>query len=78
MPKLDEAKERLGFLKFWLGVFVTLLAGIISWIFTNYKTYTDPLEFFSVCICAIGLLVLIILGNLKSKKILKEIRDLKK
>jgi len=75
MPKLDEAKERLGILKFWLGIFVTILVGLISWIFTHYKDYADKLEFYSVCMCSALLLILILLGNAKSKKILKEIKD---
>ena len=78
MPKLDEAKERLGMLKFWLGIFVTILVGLISWIFTHYKDYADKLEFYSVCMCAALLLILILLGNAKSKRILKEIKELKK
>ena len=78
MTKLDEAKERLGMLKFWLGIFVTILVGLISWILTHYKDYADKLEFYSVCMCAALLLILILLGNAKSKKILKEIKDLKK
>ena len=28
MPKLDEAKERLGLLKFWLGIFVATFIAI--------------------------------------------------
>lgn len=30
MPKLDEAKERLGLLKFWLGIFVATFLGLAS------------------------------------------------
>lgn len=37
MAKLDEAKERLGLLKFWLGAFVACFVGIGAWCATNYK-----------------------------------------
>ena len=78
MPKLDEAKERLGFLKFWLGVFVAIFVGLIGWIATNYASFKDGLIFSGACICAVVCLVCIIFGNRYAMKILKEIRDLKK
>ncbi|MDL0089172.1 hypothetical protein [Campylobacter gastrosuis] len=78
MPKLDEAKERLGLLKFWLGVFVAIFVGLISWIATNYTSFKDSLIFYGACICAVVFLICIILGNRYAMKILKEIRDLKK
>lgn len=77
MPKLDEAKERLGLLKFWLGIFVATFIGLASWIATHYENYNNPVIFYGACICAIMLLILIFLGNKKSKNILKEIRNLK-
>ena len=39
MPKLDEAKERLGLLKFWLGIFVATFIAIGGWCATNYKIF---------------------------------------
>lgn len=78
MPKLDEAKERLGLLKFWLGIFVAIFLALISWIATHYKNIDDKFIFYSACICSIILLVLIYFANKQSRKILKEIRNLKK
>ncbi|PPB51195.1 hypothetical protein [Campylobacter hyointestinalis] len=74
---MDEAKERLGFLKFWLGVFVAIFIGLVSWIATNYTSFKDDLVFYGACVCAIVCLICIIFGNRYAMKILKEIRDLK-
>jgi len=35
MPKLDELKERLGILKFWLGVIVGVFTAIFGWIISS-------------------------------------------
>lgn len=78
MPKLDEAKERLGLLKFWLGIFVATFIAIGGWCATNYKIFQDTIPLFVLAAFAeIILLSLIKYTNSKIKLILKEIRDLK-
>lgn len=37
MSKLDEKKERLGLLKFWLGVIVGSFLANVAWLATNYN-----------------------------------------
>lgn len=78
MPKLDEAKERLGLLKFWLSIFVAIFVGLVGWIATHYKSFDDAFIFYGACICAVTMLILIFFANKQSKNILKEIRNLKK
>lgn len=79
MPKLDEAKERLGLLKFWIGIFVATFIAIGGWCATNYKIFQDTIPLFVLAAFAeIILLSLIKYTNSKIKLILKEIRDLKK
>lgn len=45
---LDELKERLSYLKFWLGIVVATFLAIVGWVITNYSK-TD----FYLIICAI-------------------------
>ena len=79
MAKLDEAKERLGLLKFWLGAFVACFVGIGAWCATNYKLFSDAyLLFVLSALAEFVLLYLIYNLNKETKNILKEIRDLKK
>ena len=37
MVKIDELKEQLGLLKFWLGIFVATFLAVIGWGVTNYQ-----------------------------------------
>ena len=79
MPKLDEAKEKLGLLKFWLGIFVASFIGIGGWCATNYKLFNDAyLLFIGGAFLEIVLIFLIYKLNKSTKEILKEIRNLKK
>ena len=37
MAKIDELKEQLGLLKFWLGIFVATFFSLSCWGVTNYQ-----------------------------------------
>ena len=37
MAKIDELKEELGILKFWLGIVAATILALIGWIATNYQ-----------------------------------------
>ena len=78
MPKLDEAKERLGLLKFYIGFFMTAFAALVSWIATHYKNFDDAIIFYGACGVAVVLFICINLCTNHGKKKLKEIRDLNK
>lgn len=77
MPKLDEAKERLGLLKFWLGVIVGSFLANVAWIATNYED-ADNLITIGSFLVIIGLVVIFLIVNQKIEKKLKEIGELKK
>ena len=46
MYKIDSVKEKISLLKFWLGVFVTSLVGIVGWCVTNYRLFNRDLWLF--------------------------------
>ena len=56
MSKLDELKERLGILKFWLGVIVGVFTAVFGWIVTTYKTQ-DTILLIIATIFLLGLLI---------------------
>ncbi|EAI3581728.1 TPA: hypothetical protein VCM63_001950 [Campylobacter coli] len=72
MAKIDELKEELGILKFWLGITVATLLALIGWSATNYQK-ADWFLLVGAVICifiAIGFLIVI---NKKIKAKIKEI-----
>lgn len=46
MSKIDSVKEKISLLKFWLGVFVASLVGIVGWCVTNYRLFNRDLWLF--------------------------------
>ena len=77
MSKLDELKERLGILKFWLCVIVGVFTAVFGWIVTTYKTQ-DTILLIIATIFLLGLLIAFFKLNQNIEKKLKEIRDTKK
>ena len=77
MSKLDEAKELMGLLKFWLGSIVAVFVAISGWIANHYKD-DDILLLVGACIVLVLLLLAGFGINRKIKNQLKIIRDLKK
>ena len=77
MAKLDEAKERLGLLKFWLGIIVGSFLANVAWLATNYNKAEMLIIIGAILVC-IGLIVGFVIINKKIEKKLKEIGDLKK
>ncbi|KEA45843.1 hypothetical protein CR66_05425 [Campylobacter mucosalis] len=75
MSKLDEAKERLGILKFWLGIVMGSLLANIAWLATNYNKAEGLIVIGSV-LSIVFLTVAFVIINKKIEKKLKEIGDL--
>lgn len=75
MSKLDEAKERLGILKFWLGIVMGSLLANIAWLATNYNKAERLIVIGSV-LSIVFLTVAFVIINKKIEKKLKEIGDL--
>ncbi|MGP1561299.1 MAG: hypothetical protein ACTTIC_04335 [Helicobacteraceae bacterium] len=77
MPKLDEAKERLGLLKFWLGIIVGSFLANVAWLATNYNE-AETLIIVGSILVVVGLIASFLIINKKIEKKLKEIGNLKK
>nr|VFK23218.1 MAG: hypothetical protein BECKMB1821G_GA0114241_100428 [Candidatus Kentron sp. MB] len=55
MSKLDLAKEKIAYLKFWLGIMVAVEASLTGWLLTNFQSAHWILVFAgAVVLLAIG------------------------
>ena len=75
MGKIDKEKEEIGWIKFWIGVSVASMMGLISWFVNNYETANKiilTLDIISVLLIAI---FIVMLNRIGLKKI-KELEDL--
>lgn len=77
MPKLDEAKERLKSLRFWLGIVVGIFVAVVGWIANNYKT-ADNLVLFGAVVVLISLIIAFVLVNQRIEKRIKDIGEMRK
>lgn len=73
MAKIDELKERLTMLRFWLGIVVATFLAISGWCITNYAK-TD----LWLIICALLLLFLLVIAFFINKAIDKKCKDIGK
>ena len=73
MAKIDEIKEWLNFLNRLFTIGLVTLLGIIGWLFLHYKTAETVL----LVSALIGIIVLLIVLVMLSKKIIVNIKMLK-
>ncbi|MCR2065224.1 hypothetical protein [Campylobacter helveticus] len=69
MSKLDREKEKIGILKFWLGIVVATFLAVAGYCITNYA----KMDLYLLIASGFLLLFLIISALIVSKKIDKKI-----
>jgi len=75
MGKLDKEKEEISWIKFWIGVSVASMMGLISWLVNNYESANSiMLVLDTVSILAIA--VFIVKLNAIGLKKIKELENL--
>ena len=77
MPKLDGLKEELGYFKFALGIVIAIFTALVGWIATNYNK-AELWLIIIASITAIIFAIVAILLNKKTRKIIKQIYEIKK
>lgn len=74
MAKIDELKERIGILKFWLGIFVATILAVSSWCISNYENISFLLLFGAMVL----LCILFACAVIVSKKINETCKEIGK
>lgn len=69
MSKEKALEKRLDELKFYRGVVVGVIIGVLSWIFTSYKTISNLLIGCGIAMVVIAFIVLIAVTFAISNKI---------
>lgn len=72
MSKLDKKKEKIGILKFWLGIAVATLLAIIGWAVSNF----GKIELWFLIVCLFTIIGLCAVAVFISRKINQHIDDL--
>ena len=72
MAKLDVIKEKINYLKVWLGIFVVTLISLVGWLGSNFESLHGIRLYSSL----VGLIWLLISINFLNKVILKKINSL--
>ncbi len=72
MAKIDVIKEKINYLKVWLGIFVVTLIGLLGWLSSNF----DSLSQLRFIISIVGILWLTMSIHFLNKNILKKINSL--
>ena len=74
MSKIDKIKEKISFLKFWLGICVALIISDCSWLINNFGKYN--FLFILGIIFLFILLYFLLKLNYKINKYIEKLEDL--
>ncbi|QOG12688.1 hypothetical protein [Arcobacter sp. FWKO B] len=72
MAKIDLIKEKINYLKVWLGIFVVTLIGLVGWLSSNY----DNISSFKFILSFLAVILLVLSIHFLNKKILEKINSL--
>jgi len=75
MGKIDKEKEEIGWIKFWIGVSVASIMGLISWFVNNYETANEIMLGLDIA-SVLTIAVFIVMLNRTGLKKIKELEDL--
>jgi len=72
MTKIDSVKERVAYLKIWLGIFVVTIISLIGWLVSNYATA----KLLLVILDVVAILILLVAIMLTHKEINRKINEM--
>ncbi len=72
MSKIDVIKEKINYLKVWLGISVVTLIGLLGWLSSHYEKLSNT----RLVLSFVGILWLVVLIHFLSKTILNKINSL--
>jgi branched-subunit amino acid ABC-type transport system permease component len=75
MSEIDNIKESLNLIKFWIGLLVAALAGILTWLFNNITTAQEwQIWLSSIFVVILGIIIVRI--NWKALRKREALKDL--
>lgn len=72
MSKLDLIKEKINYLKVWLGISVVTLISLLGWLSSHYSTLSNV----RLILSFIGIAWLVVMIHFLNKSILQKIESL--
>ncbi len=75
MGKIDREKEEIGWIKFWIGVAVAAIMGLVSWFVNHYTTAQMPMLILDVLSIVVLAIFIVLLNRIGLKKI-KDLENL--
>jgi hypothetical protein len=75
MPAIDSAKEKIAYLKLWLGIIIVTLISLISWLVANYNTVERLLIVLNIITIG-AVFISIFLLNKSIRKTIRELKDM--
>ncbi len=75
MGKIDKEKEEISWIKFWIGVSVASIMGLISWFVNNYESASQIALVLNIVSVSVIAVFIAILNKIGLRKI-KELEDL--
>ena len=72
MAQIDKANAYINYLKFWLGIAVAVVLGILGWIFTSY----EKASVFLLCGGVVLVIVFVALAYHLNKRVRQKIDEL--
>jgi hypothetical protein len=72
MARIDVIKEKINYLKVWLGIFVVTLISLVGWSISNYVTISTT----KLMLTLVGVVWLLISIHFLNKTILEKINSL--
>ena len=75
MGKIDKEKEQIGWIKFWIGVGVASIMGLISY-FVNHYDKADKIILVITIIAVVLVAIFVVILNSIGLKKIKELEEL--
>ena len=70
MGKIDKEKEEISWIKFWIGVAVAAIMGLVSWFVNHYESADMLMLVLDICSIVILAVFIVMLNKIGLKKII--------
>lgn len=75
MSKLDQVKEKINLLKYWIGILIGVFVAVAAWLFNNVETVAQW-KVIAASFLMIACIAMIVQLNLKLNQRIDSLEDL--